>query len=540
MIDRQRMSLAEQAMLVLALYSMLLATAVGMLLYRGLSRTLIRSHEERVVEAGERLADQLSPYLAGADPSGLDGPAVARLLRRPDTAFVRVLDREGRTLLARTGPLGTPLDLERSRQAMVTRPAVRPLPRLLEVAVPVRLPGDGGVDDGADLSLVSGQASDESGDVVGMLVTGHGRLAVGEDRLDAVRQATLVAAAVLLFGVGFSYMASRSLGSALERMTRRAERLAAGELIQEPLPVEGQGELRDLSEAFNIMTQGLRERDEQLRRYSVGLEEEVARRTRQLRVEAMRLENANELLRLQYGRAQAADRAKSEFLTTMSHELRTPLTSILGFTHLLLDGARGPVGHEQRADLSVIAQAAAHLLALINDLLDHSLVESGQLVMDLAAVELSELAADLRKVCLGLDRGPGVELSIEVVPDAPKPLADRKRLLQVALNLTSNALKFTCQGKVEVRFRRSDAGAFLLEVRDTGPGIPDDLREKVFEPFTQADQSATRSHSGTGLGLSISRKLVEHMGGTLELWTASADGCVFLVSLPAAAGQESR
>jgi signal transduction histidine kinase len=532
---RPRLSLGEQAMLVLALYSMLLATAVGVLLYRGLSQALTRSHLARMVETSERLAEQLSLYLVGEDPAGLDGPEVYRMQRRPDLAYLRVLDARGKTLLARVGPAGTPLALERSRTTGVSSPSSRRLARLLEVAVPVRVPASPSLDAEEDPSLVPLVPLEGQGEVVGTLVAAYGIGGVEGGREEAVRQATLVAATVLLFGIAFSYVASRSMGGALERMTHRAERLADGELIQEPLPVEGQGEVRELSEAFNIMMEGLRERDEQLRRYSGGLEDEVASRTRQLRTEAMRLENANELLRLQYGRAQAADRAKSEFLTTMSHELRTPLTSILGFTRLLLEGTRGPLGEEQRADLQVITRAASHLLALINDLLDHSLVESGRLTMELEEVELPQLATDLQEVCEGLDREPGVELSIEVEPGAPAPLADRQRLLQVALNLTSNALKFTSQGEVEVRFRGAD-GTFVLEVRDSGPGIPEELQDHVFEPFTQADQSVTRSYTGTGLGLSISRKLVVHMGGTLELRTTSDTGSVFSVSLPAAPG----
>ncbi|MDP3152001.1 MAG: ATP-binding protein [Archangium sp.] len=241
------------------------------------------------------------------------------------------------------------------------------------------------------------------------------------------------------------------------------------------------------------------------------------------------LERHNDALIEAQAEAARASKAKSEFLATISHEIRTPLNGVTGLVSLLRDET-DPT--RLRDGLRIIQQSADTLLAVISDVLDFSKIESNQL--ELEAVPLS-LERELRVVVELLqsnaaERGTELELTLE--PDVPSWIqGDPTRLRQVVMNLVANAVKFTSEGRVSLRGRVQE-GRLFIEVADTGIGMTKEVRERLFEPFVQADASTTRRFGGTGLGLVISRRLVRSMGGEVTVTSEPGVGSCFTVSLP--------
>lgn len=230
-------------------------------------------------------------------------------------------------------------------------------------------------------------------------------------------------------------------------------------------------------------------------------------------------------------RAQAADRLKSAFLATMSHELRTPLNSIVGFTGILLQGLAGPLNDEQAKQLGMVQGSARHLLALINDVLDLSKIEAGQLEVRADAFALPEAVERVTESVRPLAENKGLSLDVEVAPDVGDIVADRRRVEQVLLNLVNNGIKFTERGGITVSADREN-GRVHLRVRDTGIGIAPEDQALLFRPFSQIDSGLTRQHEGTGLGLAICRSLVELMGGEIDATSEPGRGSEFRVTLP--------
>ncbi len=237
--------------------------------------------------------------------------------------------------------------------------------------------------------------------------------------------------------------------------------------------------------------------------------------------------------------AESANRTKSAFVANMSHEIRTPMNAIIGLTHLVRRGSNSPKQAEQ---LDKIADAAQHLLALINDVLDLSKIEAGRLEVLRGDFLIERMVAGVVTLVADKAHAKGVDLVVELDPELPEWVGgDSTKVGQILLNFASNAVKFTQQGEVRVQaFRVGEVGGVLtvrFEVRDTGPGIASADQARLFQPFEQLDVSTTRVHGGTGLGLAISRRLATLLGGAVGVVSAPGQGARFWCELPFAAAE---
>ncbi len=317
----------------------------------------------------------------------------------------------------------------------------------------------------------------------------------------------------------------------LRRLTQVTSHIAAGVFEGSSLEEAEQApdEIGRLAGSFRQMVEQLRERSEALRRLNEELEARVAERTAELH-------QANAELAAARDHAFAASRAKSAFLASMSHELRTPLNAIIGYSEMLAEEAAEAGLEGFQADLGKILASGRHLLALINDILDHSKIEAGrvQLVLEEFSVAalLEEVAATLRV----LARRHGNTIVVQYQPSIGRMRADLTRVRQVLYNLMSNACKFTEQGQITVSAVReaSDGQEWLsFIVSDTGLGMSSEQVAGLFQEFAQLDNSIRRRFEGTGLGLAISKRLVELMGGTISVESELGRGSTFTVRLPA-------
>ena len=228
---------------------------------------------------------------------------------------------------------------------------------------------------------------------------------------------------------------------------------------------------------------------------------------------------------------EVASQHKSQFLANMSHELRTPLNAILGYTELMADGIYGELPEKSMGVLKRLESNGRHLLGLINDVLDLSKIEAGQLVLELTDYSLEDIAQTVRSTLEPLAADKKLAFKVEVAPKLPAGHGDGRRLTQVLINLVGNAIKFTDVGEVVISARASD-GSFHLSVRDTGPGISAADQAKLFQEFQQADNAITRKKGGTGLGLAISKRIIEMHGGKIWVESRVGQGSTFAFTVP--------
>ncbi len=234
---------------------------------------------------------------------------------------------------------------------------------------------------------------------------------------------------------------------------------------------------------------------------------------------------------------EVASQHKSQFLANMSHELRTPLNAILGYTELIADGIYGEPSEKMLAVLKRLESNGKHLLGLINDVLDLSKIEAGQLVLELNEYSLEDIAQTVRSTLEPLAADKKLAFKVEVAPKLPAGHGDGRRLTQVLINLVGNAIKFTDAGEVVITGGVTD-GSFHLAVRDTGPGISAADQAKLFQEFQQADNAITRKKGGTGLGLAISKRIIEMHGGKIWVESQVGQGSTFSFTVPVRAVQQ--
>jgi signal transduction histidine kinase/methyl-accepting chemotaxis protein len=226
-----------------------------------------------------------------------------------------------------------------------------------------------------------------------------------------------------------------------------------------------------------------------------------------------------------------ASKHKSQFLANMSHELRTPLNAVLGYTELILDDVYGETPAKMREVLERIQRNGKHLLGLINDVLDLSKIEAGQLTLALADYSMSDVVASVQSAVESLAREKRIALKVELQRNLPRARGDERKLTQVLLNLVGNAIKFTDEGEVAIA-AAAENGSITVSVRDSGPGISEADQAKIFQEFQQADAAITRKKGGTGLGLTISKRIVELHGGKIWVDSRIGRGSTFSFTLP--------
>ncbi|HTL95044.1 MAG TPA: PAS domain S-box protein [Gemmatimonadaceae bacterium] len=262
-------------------------------------------------------------------------------------------------------------------------------------------------------------------------------------------------------------------------------------------------------------------------------EQELRQLAAKLRRQTAQLETRTRDAREAQRRADAANRAKSEFLTAMSHELRTPLNAIGGYADLLLMGLSGPVTPQQTEQLGRVKRSQEHLLGIINDILNFSRVEAGQLTYDIDSVPVHEVVDAVVRLLAPQAAAKGVRLAATGCGADRVAWADRIKTEQIVLNLVANAVKFTSAGgSVGVSCDLLDADRIALRVADTGCGIPADQLEAVFEPFVQVGRTLTSQPEGAGLGLAISRDLARAMKGDIQVESTVDVGSTFTLTLP--------
>jgi signal transduction histidine kinase len=226
-----------------------------------------------------------------------------------------------------------------------------------------------------------------------------------------------------------------------------------------------------------------------------------------------------------------ANQHKSQFLANMSHELRTPLNAILGYSELMAEGAYGELSEKMIGVLKRLEGQGKHLLGLVNDVLDLSKIEAGQLVLELSDYCIQDIAQSVRSTLEPLASDKKLAFKVEVAPQLPPGRGDGRRLTQVLINLVGNAIKFTDAGEIAIKAEANN-GAFYVSVRDTGPGISSADQARLFQEFQQADNTITKKKGGTGLGLAISKRIIEMHGGRIWVETRPGQGSTYAFTLP--------
>ena len=367
----------------------------------------------------------------------------------------------------------------------------------------------------------------KSGEATGTLTVFRDVSAIRRELIQLVVNAVLLALLASTIGIACAWLLQRRIIRPVKDLaTIMAEVQSTDDFTLTAERTTGD-EVGRLVDAFNEMLGNIRARDDKLADHRRNLEKTVEKRTRQYR-------KARDV-------AVRANAAKSDFLATMSHEIRTPMNGIMVMAELL-SAAELSLRHQRYA--SVIVNSGQSLLSIINDILDLSKIEAGKMDLELIECDPSAIAGDVLNLFSEKAASKKIGLAAYVAPDVPRTvLADPVRLNQILSNLVNNAIKFTEEGHVLISLTRSaaDGDVLTFAVTDTGIGIPEDKQARVFEAFSQADQSTTRQFGGTGLGLSICQRLVTAMGGRIGVTSEEGRGsCFFFSTLTPEALGESK
>ena len=401
--------------------------------------------------------------------------------------------------------------------------------------------------------LIAGRAIYLGNQRIGAVAIGLSTAPLDQKVAALTRQSLVLALVIVSLGGGIAYLFARQITTPLSALADAAAEMTGGHL-ERRVDVRAEDEVGQLSAAFNQMAEAIQKREDKLRELAAGLERTVEERTAELRQRNAALVRANEALIVARKQAEAANRAKSAVVSMVSHELRTPLTSILGFTKLI-DKRLGRINCTEMAETEESAQLQAEtmarvaqnvqiiiaegerLMSLINNVLDLAKIESGKVEWNMEPLAIDEVIERAVAATSSLLASDSVAFHVEIEDQLPRVIGDRDRLVQVIVNLISNAVKFTEEGAITCQAVREDKH-IVVRVSDTGVGIAPEDHGKVFEQFVQVEASRKPDQpAGTGLGLPICREIVEHHGGRLWVESALGEGSTFSFTLPLAGAQ---
>jgi PAS domain S-box-containing protein len=447
--------------------------------------------------------------------------ALQSLEQNPDTAYVVVFNKQRQILaqhnyrqLSGLPPLAAG-DNKKISNRIHNDPAHRNA--FIDIVAPVYIQAQTASTDFENF----GQASNGP-ELIGTIQLGIGQERIYQRSRQFMLQIASAVSLTLLVGIVLTLYQTRRITRPIKNLLRATQNLSKGDFGSELVP-SSNDEIGALTQAFNAMSRDLARYREETVKQRETLEEQVMQRTLDLQ------HKTDEAYQLAH-KAEAASKAKSEFIATMSHEIRTPMNGVLGMTELLMNT-------ELNAQQKRLAETAYHsaemLLEIINNILDFSKLESGKFQLCVDNFDLRHLLEDIIEMLATQAHNKGLELVLNLPVNLDGMVrGDSERLRQVLVNLLGNAIKFTQQGEVQLKVSRQQPSQRLLfEIIDTGPGIAPEQQQSIFESFTQADGSITRRYGGTGLGLTIAKQLVELMGGELELDSRPGCGSRFYFSL---------
>lgn len=335
--------------------------------------------------------------------------------------------------------------------------------------------------------------------------------------------------ALVLLSLAVSFRVQKVITAPLLDLSAVAKRVSDRKDYGARAEVRSKDEIGTLVQSFNGMLDQIEARDAELRIYREHLEEQVEARTEELHT-------TNQELLVAKQKAEDVSRAKSAFLANMSHELRTPLNAIILYTDLMKEQAEEEGRKQDATDLDRVSGSADHLLRLINDVLDLSKVEAGKMTLASDPVQVEAVVDEVVQGLHPQAAKQGDTLEAEIPAGLPPFLGDATKLRQILYNLLSNACKFTEQGRVKVvveSFQKEAAPWLRFLVSDTGIGMSGEHLARIFQDFTQAEESTSRRYGGTGLGLSLSRRLAELMNGSVSVASEPGKGSTFTLEIPA-------